>query len=117
MREISADWKSANVKGSESNKNSYRPVSLTSIVDKLDENKLIYSGQHGFTKGKLYLTNLIEFFHRIFEWCDKGDSLGIVYLDFSKAFHKVTHERLTKKIGGLWDSGECLKMDSRVAGG
>ena len=28
----------------------------------LDENKLIYSGQHGISKGKSCLTNLIEFF-------------------------------------------------------
>ena len=68
---LHGDWKSANVvvifkKGSKNDKNNYRPVSLTSIVgircwrlliirDQvqkfLDENKLIYSSQHGFTKG------------------------------------------------------------------
>ena len=75
--EIPADWKSENVvpifkKGSKGDKNNYRLVSLTSLVVKLlgnfirdqvqkflDENKLIYSIQHGFIKGKTYLTNLI----------------------------------------------------------
>ena len=105
--EIPVDWKSANVvpifkKCSKGDKNNYRPVTLTSIVGKLlesiirdqvqkflYENKLIYSSQHGFTKGTLCLTNLIEFFDRIFECNDQGDSLDIVYLDFSKAFDKV----------------------------
>ena len=67
-------------KESKGDKNNYRSVSLTSIVGKLlesiirdqvqkflDENKLIYSSQHGFTKGKSRLTNFIEFFDRIFE--------------------------------------------------
>ena len=63
----------------------------------LDEIKSIYSSQHGFSKGKSCLTNLIEFINRIFEWHDEGDSLDIIYLDFSKAFDKVTHKRLIKK--------------------
>ena len=58
---------------------------------------------------------MIKFFDRIFEWYDQGDSLDIIYLDFSKEFDKVPHKRLIKKIGELWDSGEFLKMDSKVA--
>ena len=57
--------------GSNSDKNNYRQVSLTSIVGKLleiiirdqvqkflDEHKLIYSNQHGSIKGKSCLRNL-----------------------------------------------------------
>ena len=55
----------------------------------LNENKLIYSSQRGFTEGKLCLTILIEFFDMIFEWYDQGDSLNILYLYFSKAFDKI----------------------------
>ena len=43
---------------------------------------------------------MIEFFDRIFEWYDKGDSLNIIYLDFSEAFDKVPHKRLIKKLEG-----------------
>ena len=103
---IPGDWKSANVaavfkKSSKGDKINYRPLSLISIMGKLlesiirgqvgkflDENKLIYSTQHGFTKGKSCLTNLTEFIDTIFEWYDKGDSLDIIYLDFSKVFDK-----------------------------
>ena len=71
----------------------------------MEKNKLI--------KGKPYLTDFIKFF----EWYDKRDSLDIIYLDFSEAFDKVPHKRLIKKFRRLWDSGECLKMDSRMAKG
>ena len=125
--EVPTDWKSANVvpifkKGSQSDKNNYRPVSLTSIVGKLlesiirerlqkflEENKLINSSQHGFTKGKSCLTNLIEFFERVFEWYDQGDSLDIIYLDFSKAFDKVPHKRLIKKLEGYGIQEDVLR--------
>ena len=66
----------------------------------LDQNKLLYSSQYGFTKGKPCLTNEIEFFYGIFEWYDKGDSLDTINLDFSKAFDKVPHQRLIKKLEG-----------------
>ena len=86
-------------------KNKHRPVSLTSIVGKLlksiirdqvkflDETKLIYSSQHVFTKGKSCITNLIEFFDRIFELYDKSDSFDI-NLNFIKAFDNVPHQGL-----------------------
>ena len=66
----------------------------------LDVNKLINSSQHGFTKGKSCLTNFIEFYDRIFEWHDKGDSLDIIYLDFNKAMDKVPTKRLLQKLEG-----------------
>ena len=64
------------------------------------QNKLIYSIQHGFTKDKSYLINLMEFFYRIFEWYDQGDSVDTIYLDFSKAFDKAPHKRVIKKLEG-----------------
>jgi len=80
---VPQDWKDANVsplfkKGSKNKPENYRPVSLTSIVGKLLEiiikeymvehlNKfnLIQHSQHGFTKGKSCLTNLLEFFDTV----------------------------------------------------
>ena len=43
---------------------------------------------------------MIEFLDRIFEWYDKGDSLDIIYLDFSKASYKVPHKKLIQKLEG-----------------
>ncbi|GAB0208736.1 mitochondrial enolase superfamily member 1 [Grus japonensis] len=75
--EVPEDWRKANVtlvfkKGKKEGPGNYRPVSLTSIPGKVmeqlilgvinkhvEEKKVIGSGQHGFTKGKSCLTNLI----------------------------------------------------------
>jgi len=78
---VPEDWRKANVtpifkKGKKEDPGNYRPVSLTSIPGKVveqlvlevinkqvEERKVIRSSQHGFTKGKSCLTNLIAFYH------------------------------------------------------
>ncbi|PKU42809.1 rna-directed dna polymerase from mobile element jockey-like [Limosa lapponica baueri] len=79
--EVPEDWRKANVtpvfkKGKKEDPGNYRPVSLTStpgkvmeqlildvISEHIEEKKVIRSGQHGFTKGKSYLTKLIAFYN------------------------------------------------------
>jgi len=113
---IPQDWKDANVsplfkKGSKNKPENYRPVSLTSIVGKMLESivkdhivshlhrfNLIKSSQHGFTKGKSCLTNLLEFFEDVTKKLDEGNSVELIYLDFAKAFDKVPYMRLFKKL-------------------
>lgn len=76
---VPADWKLANIlpiqkKGIREDPGNYRPVCLTSVPGKimesimlaaternLKENSIIRHSQHGFTKGKSCLTNLISF--------------------------------------------------------
>ncbi|GAB0203755.1 mitochondrial enolase superfamily member 1 [Grus japonensis] len=106
--EVPEDWRKANVtlvfkKGKEEDPGNYRPVSLTSIPGKVmeqlilrvinkhvEEKKVIGGGQHGFTKGKSYLTNLIAFYDGMTGWVDEGRAVDVVYLDFSKAFDTVS---------------------------
>ena len=109
-------WRQANVvpifkKGDKAESSNYRPISLTSVVGKmleaiiarairkhLDDHKLIRHSQHGFSKGKSCLTNLLSFYRKVFETIDNGDRYDIVFLDFSKAFDKVPHRRLLSKV-------------------
>ena len=113
------DWKKANVtpiykKGGRGQPGNYRPISLTSVICKilesiikdgivqfLEENKLIRDTQHGFTKNKSCLTNLLEFYHKLFHQHDSTKALDIVYLDFQKAFDKVPHDKLMHKVKAL----------------
>jgi len=113
---VPQDWRLANVtpifkKGSKSKPENYRPVSLTSICCKLMEsiirdqlvnhlkfNNLIKSSQHGFMKNKSCTTNLLEFLDRVTTLIEDGDSVDVIYLDFSKAFDKVPINRLLDKI-------------------
>ncbi|KAJ7398914.1 tudor domain containing 5 [Pitangus sulphuratus] len=86
------------------------PVSLASIPGEVMEQgtlevitrsvevKVTRSGQHGFTKGKPFLTNLIAFCDNMAGWVDGGRAVGGVYLDLSKAFDTVSHDTLAGKL-------------------
>ncbi|PKU47486.1 rna-directed dna polymerase from mobile element jockey-like [Limosa lapponica baueri] len=93
--------------GKKEDPGNYRPVGLTSVPGKLieklilnaiskhvEEKKIINSGQHGFTKGKSCMTNLLAFYDRMTGWVDEGRAVDVVYLDFSKAFDTVSHNTL-----------------------
>ncbi|PKU44242.1 rna-directed dna polymerase from mobile element jockey- hypothetical protein [Limosa lapponica baueri] len=110
--EVPEDWRNANVipvfkKGKKEDPGNYRPVSLTSIPGKMmerlvlgiilkhmEEKQAIRSSQHGFTKGKSCLTNLIAFYDGMTAWIDEGRAVDVVYFDFSKAFDTVSHSIL-----------------------
>ena len=62
----------------------------------------ISSEQHGFTSGKSCTTQLLEFLEDLTKALDNGKDVDVIYLDFCKAFDKVPHRRLLKK---LWAYG------------
>ena len=66
------------------------------------------AGQHGFTKGKSCMTNLIEFLEDVTSRVDKGEAVDVLYLDFQKAFDKVPHKRLVCKLKAHCIGGSVL---------
>jgi len=87
------------------------------------EEKVIRSNQHGFTKGKSCLTNLIAFYDGMTGWVDEERAVDVVYLDFSKAFDTVSHNILLGKLRKLglgewlvwwienWLNGRAQRVD------
>ncbi|KAF7250227.1 Retrovirus-related Pol polyprotein from type-1 retrotransposable element R2 [Varanus komodoensis] len=64
----------------------------------LDREGRLTATQHGFCKNRSFQTNLVEFYDKVSRWLDGGDAVDVAYLDFSKAFDKVPHDILVKKL-------------------
>jgi len=82
------------------------PVSVTTVSGKIlqetmlshAENSVIGDSQHGFTKGKSFLTYLVGFYDMFPVLVDKGRATDSIYLDFSKAFETVLHDIHVTKL-------------------
>ena len=123
---IPNSWKQSIVtpifkKGLASDPNNYRPIAITSVFSKLMErvivfdtsnflrnNKLISKAQHGFIRSKSTCTNLLESVH---DWTinfNAHSSTDVAYIDFAKAFDKVSHNKLIHKLEAYGIAGDLL---------
>ena len=118
------DWKSANVtaihkNGDRKKAENYRPISLTSVAGKamekmirdklvnhMERNNLFTKSQHGFVSGRSCTTQLLEFMEEATQALDRGEDVDVIYLDFAKAFDKVPHKRLLRKLSGYGIKGK-----------
>ena len=64
----------------------------------IEKQALLRENQHGFCKGKFYLTKLLEFFEKANRHVDAAKPVDIVYLDFQTAFDAVSHQSLLRKL-------------------
>ena len=106
---ISANVTPIHIAGPADTVNNYRPISLTSIPCKILEHIVlrnllakvdqhIYNKQHRFRKGLPCKTLLCATLNDILSSVDKQKSVYAAVLDFSKAFDRVPHALLMKKL-------------------
>ena len=108
------DWKLANIvpifkKGKRDFVENYRPISFLPVISKVLEccvlaglryqiSHLISREQHGFLAGRSCVTRLTSVLHYIGGQLDAGKQIDITYLDLSKAFDKVDHTKLLRRL-------------------
>lgn len=128
-------WLKANVipvfkgKGSKSNPEGYRPISLTciscklmeriiceSIICYLTKHKLISNDQHGFLRKRSTATQLIRVVKYYVEALDSGKSVDVIFLDLRKAFDSVCHDKLLTKLQGYGFSDNLIIWISAFLG-
>lgn len=123
---LPTDWKKANIipifkKGDRREAANYRPVSLTSVICKImekvvrnkllghmQENNLLSKKQFGFLPGRSTLLQLLLTMEKWVEELESGNDVDIIYLDFQKAFDKVSHSRLLTVLTHYGVGGKYL---------
>ena len=107
--------------GEKSEAKNYRPVTLTShlikvferiiiknLMEYLEMNDLLNDGQHGFRKKRSCLSQLMDHYQTIINIMETGNVADVIYLDFAKAFDKVDHGILLRKLVDLGIGGLIL---------
>ena len=67
-------------------------------MDYLELNDFICSKQHGFRSGRSCLTQLLHHFDDVLESLTNNADFDSIYLNYAKAFDKVDHKLLLKKL-------------------
>ena len=72
------------------------------------KNNLISEKQHGFVPKKNCMTNLLICLEKWTTLLDNGFPVDVIDRNFAKAFDRVPHQRLLKKMINLGISGKIL---------
>ena len=110
-------------KGNKSLVKNYRPVSLLSVPSKIFERCLfdslyvhyepfLHQSQYGFRRKRSCILQLIEYMDIIYEAFDNGKQLDVIYTDFEKAFDRVDHGLLMRKLHLTGVRGKLLSLIS-----
>ncbi len=131
---LPSDWKLAHIvpvhkKGSKSEVQNYRPISLTSLVVKVMERivrdelmskceYMLDPRQHGFLPNKSCATQLVEFCDSLSLSLNKNIRSDVIYFDFAKAFDSVSHDIILQKLKTIYKiNGYMLAFISNYLSG
>ena len=122
-----ATWKQARVqpvfkqKGDRSSPRSYRPIALLCSVSKVFEtlvkdqvlsfclaNRVLPDSQFGFLPGRSTVWQLLSVLDDWHAARERGTSVHAAFLDLAKAFDRVDHQILIKKLASSGLSSTCV---------
>ena len=124
--QVPVDWKCGIITpifkgGNRSEAVNYRPVTLLptiskvleklvarKLVDHLEKHDLISASQHGFRRRHSCLSNLLLALDDWTRAVDGGETVHACYLDMSKAFDRVDHNILLRKLKEHGIGGKIL---------
>ena len=101
------------------------------LVTYLEARDLLPAEQHGFREQRSTLTQLLSYWDKVLDHLENGESVDVIYTDFSKAFDKcetnVLLHTLKKCVvlgkAGLWLSAfldpqsrmQAVRVDGRIS--
>ncbi len=124
---VPSDWIKVNIitifkKGKRSTPANYRPVSLTSVICKVQEHiifsnimdhadlrKILVHFQHGFRKGHSCESQLINKVEELSKALNQKQQTDCLVLDFSKVFDTVAHQRVLHKLNYYGVKGSTVQ--------
>ena len=126
QKEFPQNWKCGKLKvayksGMPTNRGSYRPLSMLSILSKMlegqickpidqhaERNKLYSTKQWGYSEGKSTKILLLLLTEKWKTAIDRGKVVGVLYIDLRKAFDSISHDILLEKLKGFGICGNLF---------
>ncbi|RMC14265.1 hypothetical protein DUI87_09356 [Hirundo rustica rustica] len=85
---------------------------LEAISIYMDDTKVVRNSQHGLTKHKSSLANLLASYDETTTWLDEGKAVDVFCLNFSTAFDSVCHLNRLER----WAEKDLLKFNKQNTG-
>ena len=79
------------------------------MIDYLESNNKITDSQHGFRSGRSCFTQLLDHVDSILKNLQENKEVDVIYLDYAKAFDKVDHEIMLKKLKKMGITGKLFE--------
>ena len=108
-------------KGSRSDIENYRPISILTIASKILERCIfipLYQHlepsfscyQYGFRKKRSSIIQLIVYLEKVYKALEQGQHVDVIYTDYGKAFDHVDHGILLDKLSFFGVTGKLLLL-------